>query len=1105
MNSFFDELVNIRKEKNICLTGMTDEFFCVYLSKKFKEENRDILIVTSTLYEANKLLNSLTNYTDRCLLFPMDDFLTSESIAISPDLKITRLDTINQLLDDDKHIVITHLNGLLRYLPTKDLFKKKRIHLKKDEDYNRESLISDLINLGYTRETIVNKTGELGIRGFIIDIFPFGEEHPIRIEYFGDTIDSIRYFDEENQKTINEIEEIDINPYTEFLTEKNYEEIDDNQKNLPLYNKEISNISDYLDDKIVVFKDYDQIMASVDTLRNQIMEYKSNRDQDYKYNYMFDFDEILYDEVIHYNSINNLDNIIPKNRTFNYEVHTIRKFNEDIEAINDYLNKSLYMNKTVIICLKKYQIKNFSNYLTCNHIITNECEIVEKNINLIDKNISEGFEYQNFVILTENELFKVVQNKKKYKSSFKYASKIKNISNIEIGDYVVHDVHGIGIYNGIKSLKQGDLIKDYLEITYSGKDKLYIPVEKIDLISKYTGKEGMVPKVNKLGGTEWQKTKLRIKKKVKDIANDLIKLYAMREMKQGFKFSPDNELQEMFEKEFEHEETTDQLLATSQIKQDMESTVPMDRLLCGDVGFGKTEVAFRAMFKATLDSKQVLYLCPTTILSMQQYNNAIERFKNFPIRIEVLNRFTSPKDTKRIVNDLKEGKVDILFGTHRLLSDDIKPKDLGLLVVDEEQRFGVVHKEKIKHYKENVDVLTLTATPIPRTLQMSLIGIRNLSLIETPPTNRYPVQTYVIEENDQLIKDAIYKEMSRNGQVFILYNSVEKIERKMYEIQQLVKEARIICAHGQLTKSQIEERMEAFINHEYDIMLCTTIIETGIDIPNVNTLIILNADRFGLSQLYQIRGRVGRSDKIAYAYLMYERQKQLNDIAIKRLNVIKEFTELGSGFAIATRDLSIRGAGDILGSEQAGFIDSVGIDLYLKILDEEVRRLKGEKVVDEKEEQPKEEKPFIQVSTHIDDSFVDDENLKIEIHRKINEIDSYTKLIEIKTELEDRFGKLSEDLIIYMHEEWFEKLAKKLDIVEVNQTKNSISLYFSEEMSSKIDGEQLFLDAFNISRMFRFQFKNKNLIIVLDTIKLEKHYLFYLLSLLSKIKLKETA
>jgi len=1103
MNNFFDNLVEIIKEKNICLTGMTDEFFCVYLSKLFKEEKRNILLVTSTLYEANKLVNSLNNYTDKHLLFPMDDFLTSESIAISPDLKITRLDTLNQLLENETHIVVTHLNGLLRYLPTKELFKQKRILLKKDEEYEREGLIKKLINLGYKKETIVNKTGEIGIRGFVIDIFPIGEENPIRIEYFGDTIDSIRYFDETTQKTIKEIKKIEIKPYTEFLLEEDIEK-EESQKNLPIYNKEISNIINYLEEPIIVFKDYSQIETNADSLRNQIFEYKTNKDIDYEYNYMFDFAEIIYDESIHYNTINNLDSVIKKSNTFNYEVHQIRKFNENIEAINDYLKKQIYINKTIIICLKKHQIKTFTNYLECPYIITNENKIIDNTVYIIEKSISEGFEYKNYIILSENELFKVVQSKKKYKTSFKYSSKIKNVSNIEIGDYIVHDIHGIGIYNGIKSLTQNGLLKDYLEIIYSGKDKLYIPVEKIDLISKFTGKEGVAPKINKLGGVEWQKTKLRIKKKVQNIAGDLIKLYAMREMKKGHKFSCDNELQIMFEKEFMHEETVDQLLAVNQIKQDMESDAPMDRLLCGDVGFGKTEVAFRAMMKAVLDSKQVLYLCPTTILSMQQYDNAMERFKNFPVKIEVLNRFTTPKESKRIINELKSGSIDILFGTHRLLSTDIKPKELGLLVIDEEQRFGVTHKEKIKQYKENIDVLTLTATPIPRTLQMSLVGIRNLSLIETPPTNRYPVQTYVIEENNQLIKDAIYKEMSRNGQVFILYNSVEKIERKMYEIQRLVPEAKIVVTHGRLTKSELEERMESFINHEYDVMLCTTIIETGIDIPNANTLIILNADCFGLSQLYQIRGRVGRSDKIAYAYLMYEKQKQLNETAIKRLNVIKEFTELGSGFAIATRDLSIRGAGDILGSEQAGFIDSVGIDLYLKILDEEVKKLKGEKVLEEKEEK-KEEKPFIQVSTHIKDEYIDDQKLKIEIHRKINEIDSYSKLIEIKTELEDRFGKLDEDMILYMHEEWFEKLAKKLDIIQVQQSKNSVSLIFSQEASKRIDGEKLFLDACQISRMFRFQFKNKNLIVVLDTIKLEKHYLFYLLSLMNKIKLKEDA
>lgn len=636
---------------------------------------------------------------------------------------------------------------------------------------------------------------------------------------------------------------------------------------------------------------------------------------------------------------------------------------------------------------------------------------------------------------------------------------------------------------------------------YAGKDKLYIPVEKIDLISKFSGNEGVVPKINKLGGSDWNKVKARVKNKIHDIADKLLRLYAEREMKKGFAFSPDGEFQESFEESFEYQETKDQLIAIDQIKHDMESSVPMDRLLCGDVGYGKTEVAFRAIFKAVMDSKQVLYLCPTTILSNQHYHNALNRFSSFPVRIALLNRFTTPKEKRRIIEGLKDGSIDVVIGTHRLLSNDVKPKDLGLLVIDEEQRFGVTYKEKIKEYKSNVDVLTLTATPIPRTLQMSMVGIRSLSLIETPPVDRYPVQTYVIEENKQIIKDAIYKELSRNGQVFLLYNRVETIEKKAIDIHQLVPEAKIICAHGQLSKEELEDRMAAFINHEYDILLCTTIIETGIDIPNVNTLIVLNADCFGLSQLYQIRGRVGRSNKIAYAYLMYHPQKMLTETAVKRLNAIKDFTELGSGFSIATRDLSIRGAGDILGSEQAGFIDTVGIDLYLKLLNDEVEKLKGNPM---KEEEIQNEKPLLDVSTHISDTYTDDDNLKIEIHRKINEIDSYEKLQEVKSEIEDRFGKVNEEMLIYMYEEWFEKMAKYWQIEKIQKTRNSLELYFSTEMTMEIDGEQLFLDAFKITPMFRFKMTSSRLVVILDLIQLEKHYIYYLIDLLQVLKKKES-
>ncbi len=1098
----FNDLITIKDEEKVGLVGLNDEFFSLYLNKLFEQSNKNILIVTSTLFEANMLNNYISSYTNKNYLFPVDDFLTMESIASSPDLKITRLETLNKTISNDKKIIVTHLNGYIRYLPKKTNYINSIISLTVGEEIKRDNLIDLLISNGYVRESLVTKTGEIGVRGFVIDIFPIQNNHPIRIEFFGDEIDSIRIFDEDTQKTIEEVKKCNIYPNTEFITGKISDCTTNNQKYLKSESDgNIESIYDYLDEPITIFKNYNQIKSSYESLINQMEEYRNDRDKDFTDDYMYSIDDIKVKKVIYYNTIDNVIDELDKNSVINFTVKEIEKFNENIDLINKYLTKNIELGNTIVIALKDFQIRSFTKYLSVKYILTTINNIIPNSVNIIKKELNMGFQYKNIILLTENELFNKHTNKSKYKTNFKYSTKIKNINNLEVGDYVVHSLHGIGIYNGIKTLSQGNILKDYLEILYQGKDKLYIPVEKIELISKYSGKEGITPKINKLSGTEWEKTKIRVKSKVKDIAEKLLKIYAIREMKQGYRFRKDDELQELFENEFQHTPTKDQLLAVKQIKEDMESSSPMDRLLCGDVGYGKTEVAFRAMFKAVNDGKQVLYLCPTTILSNQQYENALQRFKNFPINIAILNRFTTAKETKKILQDLEEKKVDIVFGTHRLLSNDIKPKDLGLLVIDEEQRFGVVHKEKIKEYKENVDVLTLTATPIPRTLQMSMVGLRSLSLIETPPMDRYPVQTYVMEENSHIIKDAVYKELSRNGQVFILYNRVEDIEVKKLEFERLMPEAKIVIAHGQMTKEELETRMIDFINHEYDILLCTTIIETGIDIPNVNTIIILNADYFGLSQLYQVRGRVGRSNKIAYAYLMYNKNKILSDVAIKRLNVIKEFTELGSGFSIATRDLSIRGAGDILGSEQAGFIDNVGIELYLKILNEEVAKLKGETV---EEEKVKDEKPLLNVETHISDDYVEETDLKIEIHKKINEIDTYEKLLEVKQELEDRFGKVDEKVITYMYEEWFESLAKTLEVEEVHQTKNSIEVVFSENISKKINGEKLFMDAFEISKMLRFQLKSNHLILILDTIRLEENYVFILTKILSKIELKET-
>ena len=1091
--NIFDNLIDIKIEKNMGIAGLTDEFFAVYLNN-LKKKNKNILVVVNSLYEANKLYSSVENYTDKVLLFPMDDFLTSEALAISPDLEITRLETLNKLNSNEKYIVITNLMGYLRYLPKKENYNKFLINLSVGDEIDPKKLANLLYSSGYKKDTLVTKTGEYAVRGFVIDIFPLEEDNPVRIEFFGDEIESIRYFDPNKQSSLKKIKSIKVRPCTEFLSTKTVEEnYVGKQKYLPKYEK-VSNILDYLRDSFTIFKDYEQLKISYTNILNEIMTYQKSKDLDYSGKYMFDFDEIGVDDYINYMTINNLSN---KN-VINYDIKTINSFNENVDSINTYIRDCISNGKTVIICLKKHQIRNLVKNLNMRIHETSLDKIYENEVNIVEKDINEGFIYLNYVFLSSKELFNIKEKHKKYNTKYKYAVNISDINKLEIGDYVVHDVHGIGIYNGIKTLEVAGLLKDYIEVIYKGKDKLYIPVEKIDLLSKYSGKEGVSPKINKLGGKEWERTKARVKARVNDMADELIELYAERESRSGFAFSPDDEMLLDFEKCFPYELTKDQIVAIKQIKEDMERPVPMDRLLCGDVGFGKTEVAFIAAFKAILDSKQVLFLCPTTILSDQHYKNALERFKDFPVSIAILNRFTSPKEVKRIITGLKEGTIDLVFGTHRLLSDDVKPKDLGLLVVDEEQRFGVKHKEIIKQIKTNVDVLTLSATPIPRTLQMSLVGIRSLSLIETPPINRYPVQTYVIEENNQLIKDAIYKELSRGGQAFLLYNKVQSMEEEVAKLKRLVPDARVVSAHGQLNKNDLESRIMDFINHKYDVLVCSTIIETGIDIPNVNTLIIKDADRFGLSQLYQIRGRVGRSDKFAYAYLMYNKNKVLTETAIKRLNVIKEFTALGSGFSIATRDLSIRGAGDILGSEQAGFIDSVGIDLYLKLLNDEVERKKGNLPLEENEEDS-EDKPLLSVNTHIEDDYVSEDDLKIEIHRKINEINSLESLKLVKSELEDRFGKLSEDVIIYMYEEWFENLAKKLKIKNVRQTKNSIELVFTKEVVEKLKVDDIFVEAFNITPMFRFISRGSNLVIVLDIIKLEKHPVYYLVSLLDKI------
>lgn len=1096
--SFFNNIFDVGSmSSDYSIIGLNKEMSSLYIYDSFIKYNKGILVVASELYEANLLFEYLSKYTDKVLFFPMDDFLTSEAISVSPEFKTERIDTLNKLINDDKYIVVTNLMGYLRYLPLPSLWKDSNVNISVNCDYDRDSLLNKLYNMGYIRNVLVNETGNIGVRGYVIDIFPIMEENPVRIEFWGDTVTSIKYFDVDTQRSISEIDNICIYPFTEFLLNDYSIDFINSQKYLANYGS-VASIYNYINDGICFFSDYNLILNSYSTLVDTIMDYDANYSADIKTNYMNSFTDIVIKHSVY---IMNFDNVVNKSvKSLKFSINNIENYDNNYEKLKSDLLNYVKNNKTVIICvLDKNMASRISNYLEIDDIIyTDECNIIDGKINLIIKSIPRGFIYGNYIVISDVDIFSLGNTVKKYKSKFKTGTRTSNILDINKGDFVVHEMFGIGIYDGLVTIPKNGMKKDYLKIIYADNDILYIPVENIDRISKFSGKDGVGVKLNSLSNDNWQKKKGKVKAKLESIADDLLKVSADRELKVGFAFKKDDENQKMFDSGFVYTETPDQIKAINDIKREMESSKPMDMLLCGDVGYGKTEVAFRAMFKAVDSGKQVAYLCPTTILSNQQYTSCIERFKDFPVRIELLNRFVDKSRQKKIIDDLEKGLVDIVFGTHRLLSNDVKYRDLGLLVVDEEQRFGVTHKEKIKQYKSTVDVLTLSATPIPRTLQMSMSGVRSLSLIETAPQERYPIQTYVLEENNLVIKDAIYKELSRNGQTFILYNNVNNIETKVNEFRSLVPEAKIDYAHGQMNKVTLENKMNNFINNKFNVLVCTTIIETGIDIPNVNTLIILDADRFGLSQLYQIRGRIGRSNKIGYAYLMYGKNKFLTDTAIKRLDVIREFTELGSGFKIAMRDLSIRGAGDILGREQSGFIDSIGIELYLKMLNEAVRKSKGEKIIEE--DTKKNDKPLIEVSTHISDSYISDVELKILIHKKINEVKDETTLNDIRDELSDRFGKISEEMEIYMYEEWFEKIAKSLGINKVVTMKNNIDIELPCELSSKIDGERLFNDAYSISKMFRFLYKDSSIHIILDTIKLEKHFLIYLIELLEKIK-----
>lgn len=1040
----YEKLFNfdLKGIKNISISD--NEIYNQFLLYIFFKYKKNILLVLPTLNEATEKYNDLKSYTDDVYLFPEDDFITKSAIAVSPELLYMRINLLNKIKDDKQKIVIVHLNSFIKKLPNIEKYQNQKIILKTGQRVDRKKLIEKLIDNGYKKESIVYNTADFSVRGFVIDIFPVGEENPVRIEMFDNEIEKIKYFDSMTQRTTSEIKEITISSLNEN------------------FNDNDTSIREYMNNKIVIFHNFNQIKLQEKLIQPQLkyLNIESN---------VFTINKLVQKEDLYLDTINN------KNKDILIESKSIEKYNS---------NKEKFLNDI---------IKNNGILFSTNKQFLNEILKLNRKIKISNYHLNNGFIYNNNYYYSEFDLYEYSKIQKiKYNANL--GNSIASIDSLNIGDYVVHRKTGIGIYKGITTIEKNRMKKDYILIQYKGNDKLYVPVEDISKLYKYSSKEGMKPTINKLNSVEWTKTKLRIKERIKNITSDLLKIYKEREKARIEPLKKDDENQLIFENEFEYEETVDQLKAINEIKKDMEKPRPMERLLCGDVGYGKTEVIFRAMFKAVENNYQVAYLCPTTILSYQQYESALKRFRNFAINIDIINRHFTNKQVQTKLKQLKEGKIDIIFGTHRLLSSDVKYNNLGLLVIDEEHRFGVEQKEKIKKLKSNIHVLSVSATPIPRSLQMSLVGIRDLSLIESAPQNRYPVQTYVIEYNEMLIREAILKEMSRKGQAFILYNNVINMNNLVEKYKKIIPEANICYAHGKMTKNEMQDIIYDFTNKKYDVLVSTTIIENGIDIPNANTIIVIDSDRFGLSQLYQIRGRVGRSDRIAYAYLMYRKEKVLTTTAMKRLDAIKEFTELGSGYKISMRDLAIRGAGDILGKEQAGFIDSIGVNMYLDLIKEEVE---GK---DYDEEEIKENKEsMLNVSTHIGNEYTDDSEVIINLHKKINGITNKKELNEVLSEIKDRFGITNQELELYAHEKYIEKMLIAENI-KINENDNlKVVLKISKQSYQNINIEELFIKTMNITTKFNFTYKNDNILITLLKATLDKNYLYYLEELLEII------
>lgn len=1104
------------------IEGLSESGKSYVINGIYEVSDKPVVIITNSDMEAKNLYEDLNLYLSNVYYFPAKEIVFYNVDAISGDLRWARLNVIKEILSNNKNIIVTSIDAFAaRYTP-KNLFITHTVSINVGDEVDFKELSKILVEAGYDRVDVVEGKGEFSLRGGLLDLFPTNSIYPYRIELFGDEIDSIRTFNTESQRSIEKVNSIEVFPAKEIIIDdeiidyalnnikeeleltlknnkdkergiklntvisKNLEELreihdfETIDSYLPLFYKKSESLFDYLEDYIFVLDDK---VRSLGKLDSTYLEFNENYSIFLQRGDILpsqgklllekeELIELLEEKInITMDAINKGGEFLSPIRKIEINSAILHHYQGQLDLlIEDILKKKKDGYRTVILSGTRVRGERLVSTLRERGIESSYRDNIESialgEVVITFGNLLKGFECPKYrtCVISDKEVFGEAKRKlSKTKSKSKGVSKIKSFAELKPGDYVVHVNHGIGVYKGIKQIEVSGHKRDYLDIVYDKGDKLYVPVDQLDLVQKYIGSEGKSPKVNKLGGAEWQKAKSKVKKSINEIAEDLVKLYAARASVKGYKYSKDTEWQMQFEDEFPFQETPDQLSSIEEIKKDMESDKPMDRLLCGDVGYGKTEVALRAAFKAVMEGKQVAFLVPTTILAEQHYKNMIKRFSDFPIKIDMISRFRTAKEQKSTLQSVKEGNVDVLVGTHRLVSKDIVFKDLGLLIVDEEQRFGVAQKEKIKNLKKNVDVLTLSATPIPRTLHMSLTGVRDISVIETPPEERYPIQTYVVEQNDQLIRDAIMREIGRGGQVYFVYNRVEDIEKIANYIKNLVPESRVGIAHGQMTERQLEKEMLDFMANEYNVLVCTTIIETGIDIQNVNTIIIYDADKMGLSQLYQLRGRVGRSNRIAYAYLLYIKDKVLTEVAEKRLKALKDFTELGSGFKIAMRDLEIRGAGNMMGSAQHGHMAAIGYDLYCRMLEDTVKLIKGD--IDK---EPIETTVDLKVDAYIPSSYIEDEMQKIEVYKKIAAIESIDEYMDIKEELEDRYSDIPDPVYNLMDIAYIKSRAKLLSIEEIKESGNDVIFRFQAGDSNYEKIFKVIIEKYKDSIMLKF-------------------------------------